>query len=1216
VAESLVFRLVGQDGLSPILITASGNADDLERRIRAAADGSNASLTRFTQDAQGNLRDAEGNLLSAADAARILGQGTQDGAGQAQGAVRRLTTDANGRLRDLNGRFVSSATLTRALAGDLNALGDTARRAGDNTSDGATRGSNALRRLADSGRDNEDGVTLLSRLGGAARGAAPALAGLAGSAGLAASAIGTAVPLVAGLVATLVDISPAAGVGATALVALGSATGAVKLGTSGLGDAFKAAFADVPAGASAAETATRRVEAAERSLEDAQRRVADAQRGVADARVQAADRVRDAQQRVLDAERDLADAQDDARQAQEDLTEARRDAARELEDMQTRLAGARLDEREAVQRLKEAEEELRAAQRKPGTDPDELARLQLAYERAQLALQTQRTETQRLEQDTAAANAAGVEGSERVADAKERVADAAQAVADRERALAEAQAGVDAARLEGQRQIEDAQRRVADAQRSVADAQRALAEATETSAGQVSKLDQAMGKLSPNARAFVNEVIALKGSWDSLQLAVQDRLFEGLAGRLRTTADSVLPVLRTGLTDSAGALNSMAVGAMDAAAELAEDGTLGRAMGSATVGLQNLSGLPGVLIQGLGQVAAAAGPSFERLTAAGGDALDRLSERMTSAFESGRMQESIEHAIDLIGQMADVAGNVFEIIGNIFSAAQTSGGGMLGVLQDITAELAEITASDEVQGALKALFDVMATAGETIAPLLGQALRALAPVLEKLGPPAEKLITALGDALSPVIDALGPVLEAAAEAVGSLVEAAAPLLPVIGELAAALLPILIPFLNALNEIFIAAAPVIEQVADTLSQMLAPILAELPLLMEPFARLLSQGLIAAMPSLLDLLVQLTPSLISLSESFAEILVALTPLITAFADLQAKGLATLLPLLAPVIDLAAQLAAVLADDLAEQVTTIVMPALEGLTAILQGDFSKGMGLVKDAGVAAVRHYVEQMAMLPVKAAQAAASLGGKLGGLARDAGGRMVREVRDKISDAVGWLRGMGGRSGTALANLGSSIGGKARDAGGRMVREIRGKLTDAVNWIGGLPGRAREKLGDLGSVLYNSGRALIRGFIDGIKSKASDLKDSVGDLLGKARDLFPSSPAKEGPFSGRGWTLYSGQSTVQAWADGMVSRRDSVVAAAESVAGAAADRLTASTRLEARPAPVGAGLGAMQQVVINNTINVDGAIDPVATARQIQRVLAHLNRTTGGTLGFA
>ncbi|HEX5597233.1 MAG TPA: hypothetical protein VFX61_14640, partial [Micromonosporaceae bacterium] len=153
---------------------------------------------------------------------------------------------------------------------------------------------------------------------------------------------------------------------------------------------------------------------------------------------------------------------------------------------------------------------------------------------------------------------------------------------------------------------------------------------------------EALEKLSPEARKFAQAVKSAQPALHKMQQSVQNEFFKGLGDELERTGKSVLPVLRTNLLSSATALNQMAKGAMGAARELASSGTLGKALGSASKGLHNMSGIPGVIVQGLGQIGAAAGPSFERLTKAGGRAAERLGDRMNKAFESGRMQAAIE----------------------------------------------------------------------------------------------------------------------------------------------------------------------------------------------------------------------------------------------------------------------------------------------------------------------------------------------------------------------------------------------------------------------------------------------------------------------------------------------------------------------------------------------------------------------------------------------
>lgn len=99
----------------------------------------------------------------------------------------------------------------------------------------------------------------------------------------------------------------------------------------------------------------------------------------------------------------------------------------------------------------------------------------------------------------------------------------------------------------------------------------------------------------------------------------------------------------------------------------------------------------------------------------------------------------------------------------------------------------------------------------------------------------------------------------------------------------------------------------------------------------------------------------------------------------------------------------------------------------------------------------------------------------------------------------------------------------------------------------LPGEVLSVLGDFATQLFDAGGKIISGLINGIKSKIGDVKGAVGDVLGAARNLLPFSPAREGPFSGSGWTLYSGQSISGALADGILSGQGRVRAATRQLA---------------------------------------------------------------------
>ena len=136
------------------------------------------------------------------------------------------------------------------------------------------------------------------------------------------------------------------------------------------------------------------------------------------------------------------------------------------------------------------------------------------------------------------------------------------------------------------------------------------------------------------------------------------------------------------------------------------------------------------------------------------------------------------------------------------------------------------------------------------------------------------------------------------------------------------------------------------------------------------------------------------------------------------------------------------------------------------------------------------------------------------------GSAVRTSISGVLAAVDWVKAIPGKMAAWF--------GQAKDSAVR-------KLVELVTWVQGLPARIIAALGNVGRMLFNSGASIIQGLIDGIKSMIGEVTGAIGDLLGKARDLFPFSPAKEGPFSGTGWTLYSGRSIPQALAQGVIDQ---------------------------------------------------------------------------------
>ncbi|CAM5331425.1 peptidoglycan DD-metalloendopeptidase family protein [Streptomyces aurantiogriseus] len=901
---------------------------------------------------------------------------------------------------------------------------------------------------------NQGAASTIGRITSAAGSAFGAVANL----GSRLAMLGSAAPLIGAVVNVVAAIAPAAAVAVPAVAALGSAIGAIKLGTAGLGDAFKEAFNPAASGASGAASATRQVEQAQQSLADAQRAVGDAQR-------QAAEQVAQAQRQVADAHRDLAEAQEDAKRAQQDLTEAYEEGRRALQDLNLQLEGSKLDEQEAILRVKEAQEELDKVLRDPRSSELDREQARLRLQEAQHGLKEQRVETERLRKDTAAANKAGIEGTDQVKAAKERLAQANQNVADKARGVKDAEAAVAKAQADGARQV-------ADAQRAVADASRALADAQAKSAEQTAKLTENFAKLSPNAQSFVNAVKGLKPSWDSMQLGVQDRLLAGLGGRLTDVGSRVIPILRGGLEGTAGVLNRMAKGALDAVNNLAKTGMLKQIFDGATKSLSPLSRIPGQMVTAFGQVAVAAQPALQRITEGAASAADGVFDKLTKAFESGAMEQAIDQAVTLLGDLMDVAGNVFSILGDIFMAGEGTGGGTIGMLKEITGAISEITSSPEVQAGLKALFSVMGTLAQQVAPLLGTALKFIGQIFEQLGPPIETVVVALGNALAPVMDALGPILVVVAQVLGQVLEAVAPLIPVIGDLVALALEPLKPIVQVVGRLIEALAPVVVILADVLSKVLTPILGIVGDILVAVAEKAATQFLAILEQLLPVIPELIPPLLSVAQSLGELLLAIAPLLPQILMLGTQLLLVLLPAILPLLPPILQLVDLLVKLAVWAIKETVLPAIQGLI-----DFVKDMGRKLQPFIDAVKHVTEWIA-------DKFQWLYDKLVGhsIIPD----LIKKIRDWFETGKRWIKSIWnavwentiGRAISAAQTVAEKVTGFARG--------IRDRFNDAKRW-------ASEKWNSLWSGVSGTVTSMRKT----IEGKVRDFKDAVVDFFSKA-----------------------------------------------------------------------------------------------------------------------
>lgn len=276
-------------------------------------------------------------------------------------------------------------------------------------------------------------------------------------------------------------------------------------------------------------------------------------------------------------------------------------------------------------------------------------------------------------------------------------------------------------------------------------------------------LAKAMDKLAPSARSAVKEIVKLKPAFENIRLDVQERLFKNFDGAIRGLSKSVLPDVRTALGRTADSLNRMGLGAVAAAKELGENGTLDTALKGATKGIKNLEDVPGLVVKAFGQLAAASAPAFDRITQAVDRAVKGISKRLNTAFETGALDTAINDAIDLIKDLGTVAGNIFGGLKNVFTGSADAGADLVARLVSISQAFEDLTASKEFQSILKELSLTADSLVKNVLPLLQEAFRQLGPVIEIIGPPLRDFIDQIGPQLLPVIEELGPILQDLAE---------------------------------------------------------------------------------------------------------------------------------------------------------------------------------------------------------------------------------------------------------------------------------------------------------------------------------------------------------------------------------------------------------------------------------------------------------------------
>lgn len=271
--------------------------------------------------------------------------------------------------------------------------------------------------------------------------------------------------------------------------------------------------------------------------------------------------------------------------------------------------------------------------------------------------------------------------------------------------------------------------------------------------------DETMQKLAPSAQAFVKELEKIKPAWEGVQKSVQNALFQNLAKSVGDLAGIYIPLLQGKMTTLAGAFNQGAVNvlAFFRASQTVTD--VGTIFDNTTAAVSNLS-TAGNNILGIFRDIAVVGSSFlPGIATSFTTATQAVQDFVVNARETGKLQQWMQGALDVLSQLWQLLVNLGSIIFSVFGAFSQAGGGAFNTLVSLTGQLAAFLKTAEGQQFLLALGQALNAIGTTYGRVFMALLQALVPVITALAPLVQQFATTVGDDLVIAIKAAAPILD-------------------------------------------------------------------------------------------------------------------------------------------------------------------------------------------------------------------------------------------------------------------------------------------------------------------------------------------------------------------------------------------------------------------------------------------------------------------------
>ena len=191
------------------------------------------------------------------------------------------------------------------------------------------------------------------------------------------------------------------------------------------------------------------------------------------------------------------------------------------------------------------------------------------------------------------------------------------------------------------------------------------------------------------------------------------------------------------------------------------------------------------------------------------------------------------------------------------------------------------------------------------------------------------------------------------------------------------------------------------------------------------------------------------------------------------------------------------------------------------------------------------------------------------------------IQSIVSAAIGVVSGVISSVLSTISGVWSSVWNGIKGAFSSIWNGIKSAASSGVNAVYATVTGIKDKIlgffSGAGTWLMDSGRAILNGLKDGIMGAVGSVTSAVSGALSKIRGLFPFSPAKYGPFSGHGYTTYSGRALMGDFGKSIASAATGTASVASRAMGTVRNALVADPLTFSADAGIGVtgGFGSLR-----------------------------------------